>query len=158
LRAIVEIGRLKVVNSPMILVGTALGSCIGLMLYDERHGVAGLAHIMLPVSIDGRRDRLPAKFADQAIPLMLEWIATLGGEKACCRAKLAGGAQMFYGGDNAFSQVGVRNVQAVKARLTENSVPVVAEDTGGDYARTVEFNTENFQVLVKSITHGKKWM
>lgn len=153
-----EIGQLKVVDSPTVLVGIALGSCAGLMLYDERHRIAGLAHIMLPLSTNRQTDSMPAKFADLAVLLMLERIEELGGRKTFCRAKLAGGAKMFLGADHTFCQVGARNIKAVKTLLAERSIPLMAEDTGGDYARTVEFNTEDFRVSVKSIAHGRKWM
>jgi len=155
-RIIVGIGQLMVVNSPTVLVGAALGSCVGLMLYDEHHRVAGLAHIMLPSSSDGRVDGLPAKFADRAIPLMLVRLEELGGKATYCRAKLAGGAQMFLGGDGIRRNVGVRNVEVVKVLLDEYRIPVLAEDTGGDHARTVEFDTGNFEVSIRSIIREQK--
>ena len=46
-----------------VLVSLGLGSCIGLALMDRRLGVAGLAHVVLPVS-SGNAPTNSWKFAD----------------------------------------------------------------------------------------------
>src|SRR3972149_3438868 len=98
MRIIVGIGQLRVVDAPSMLVGLALGSCVGLMIYDQLNHVGGLAHIMLPSSKDGAIDSRLANLAAGAVPLMLDRIERLGGKAVGCRAKLVGGAQMFLGG------------------------------------------------------------
>lgn len=156
MRAVVSMGQLKIVSSSAILVGTALGSCVGLMVYDEKNRVAGLAHIMLPSSRNGVIDSLPAKFADHAVPLLLHQIELLVGKPAWCRAKLAGGARMFSDHESPHRYIGARNIEAVRKLLAEQHIPIVAEDIGGDHARTIEFDTATFEVLIKSITHGQR--
>ena len=76
-----------------VLVSLGLGSCIGLALVDQRRGIAGLAHVMLPEAIPGGG---PAgKFADLAVPALLEQTTALGTTRGALKAVLVGGAQMF---------------------------------------------------------------
>jgi len=157
-RIIVGIGQIEVMNSPATLVGIALGSCVGLIVYDELNRVGGLAHIMLPSGIQEKVDGLPAKYADRAIPIMLERLAGLGGQAANYRAKLAGGAQMFLGGDGGRRHIGERNVELVRGLLAQRGIPLLARDTGGNYARTVEFSTETFKMSIRSISRDKRHM
>ena len=46
----VGISDLNVARAPDVLVTYALGSCVGICLYDSFTRVAGLSHIMLPSS------------------------------------------------------------------------------------------------------------
>ncbi len=53
---IVGMGKFFVVDQPATLTCLGLGSCVGLVLYDEQKKVSGLAHIMLP---DSSRSKIP---------------------------------------------------------------------------------------------------
>lgn len=152
----VGIGGLKVVDVPATLVGTALGSCVALIIYEEGTMIAGLAHIMLPSTEYGRRDHLPAKFADLTVPRMLSKLEGLGADRRHCRAKLAGGATMFSGLETIHKDLGGRNIEAVKAKLSEFNIPVMSEDIGAEHGRTVEFDTTTERMLVKSIRFHEK--
>ena len=70
----------KICRSPDSLITYALGSCVGICLYDKNLKLAGLAHIMLPDSTaitGGAATR--AKFADTAIVDMVEAMKAKGG-------------------------------------------------------------------------------
>src|SRR5699024_2849815 len=67
-------------SSTQGLVALGLGSCIGLVLVDRRKGVAGLAHVVLP-SADGHHDLNPLKFADNAVPELIDRVVGLGARK-----------------------------------------------------------------------------
>jgi len=132
--AMIGIGEYRVGSFPMMTIG--LGSCIGLTLYDEVIKVGAMVHIMLPESA-GRTDR-PGKYADTAIPLLLQELQGMGSKKRSLIAKMAGGACMFeYFGANL--NIGERNIQKVKALLAEHNIRIVAEDTGGKIGRSVTF-------------------
>ena len=156
MRVQVGIGQLEVVDVPAILIGTALGSCVGLIIFEDSTPIAGLAHIMLPSSEHGHLDDLPAKFADIAVPRMLSRLEGLGGDRQRCRAKLAGGTRMFSGLNFIYADMGIRNIEAVKGKLSEYNIPVVTEDTGGEHARTIEFDTTTGMVLVRSLQFGER--
>jgi chemotaxis protein CheD len=118
-----------------VLVSLGLGSCIGLALVDQRRGIAGLAHIMLPEAIAGGG---PAgKFADLAVPELIAQTTALGTSKAMLKAVLVGGAQMFALGGSGALDIGVRNDAAVRAALAKERITIVAAETGGSKGRTI---------------------
>jgi len=136
----VRMGELAVSSAPgEVLLSIGLGSCIGLALVDQRRGIAGLAHVMLPEAIGGGGG--PAgKFADRAVPELVARTTALGTSRTALRAVIVGGAQMFaFGGGGAGSalDIGVRNESAVRAALATERIPVVASATGGARGRTI---------------------
>ena len=147
----------KVGRSPSTLISYGLGSCIGVSLYDPQKKVGGLLHIMLPDSTQARASDKPAKFADTGIPLMLSDVMALGASKSRLVAKLAGGAQMFaFANATDIMRVGTRNAEAVKNILRRNGIKVIAEDTGGNYGRTVQIDLNTGAYKVKTIDRGEK--
>jgi chemotaxis protein CheD len=132
--AMIGIGEYRVGSYPMMTIG--LGSCIGLTLYDDSLNIGGMVHIMLPDSA-GRTDR-PGKYADTAIPLLIEELGSLGSKKRSLTAKMAGGACMFeYFGTNL--NIGERNIQKVKSLLSSSQIKLISEDVGGKVGRSVTF-------------------
>jgi len=132
--AMIGIGEYRVGSFPMMSIG--LGSCIGLTIFDPEKRVGAMVHIMLPDS-SGRKDR-PGKYADTAIPLLLQELTGLGCRKGALVAKIAGGASMFqYFGNNL--NIGERNIERIKALLKEQNIRLVAEDVGGKVGRSVTF-------------------
>ncbi|MBR1420832.1 MAG: chemotaxis protein CheD [Selenomonadaceae bacterium] len=147
----------KVGRSPSILISYGLGSCIGVSLYDPVSKIGGLLHIMLPDSRQARASDNPAKFADTGLPLMLNDVLAQGANKSRLVAKLAGGAQMFaFANATDIMKVGTRNVEAVKQVLRTMGIKLLAEDTGGNYGRTVQIDLSNGVYKVKTIDRGEK--
>jgi chemotaxis protein CheD len=117
-----------------VLLSIGLGSCIGLALVDQRRGIAGLAHVMLPEAIGGGG---PAgKFATLAVPTLIRQTIALGTAKPMLKAVLVGGAQMFSLG-SASLDIGVRNEAAVRELLAAERIPIVAAATRGTKGRTI---------------------
>lgn len=134
-----------------------LGSCVAIVLYDAESAVGGLAHVLLPNETMSRDRSNPAKFPATAVPLLLEEMRRLGAQVGRVRAKIAGGASMFgnlmgTGGMN----IGERNVQAVRRALEMAGIPVVADDTGSDYGRSVFFFLDDGRVEVRSLRKGSR--
>lgn len=153
----IGISDMKVVNGGGSLVTYALGSCVGICLYDPVKKVGGLGHIMLPNFPQNNPKENRHRFADTCIPAMLEQIEKMGGSKIRLVAKIAGGAKMFeVSGDSTFGNIGERNIAAVKSTLSSLHIPIRAEDTGLNYGRTVYFYTENGTMVVKSFANGVK--
>lgn len=149
---------LVVSKHPATLVTLGLGSCIGLVIYDQISKTAGMVHIMLPDSHAAKNNPKPGKFADTAVPLLLDELIKLGINKSQLRAKMAGGAQMFSmpGKDSAIFAVGSRNVEATLKMLAFEGIRLVASDTGGSKGRSVEFSTETMKFIVKTLGSGTK--
>lgn len=153
----VGISEFNIAKNGEVLVTYALGSCVGICLYDARTKVAGLAHIMLPssegFSVSGDQE---GKFADTAIRGLLRLMAREGALQSRLTAKIAGGAQMFAGVSNSsLSNIGLRNVTAVKAELMKHRIPIVAEDTGKNYGRTQYFYSLDGKMTIKSAIKGE---
>ena len=147
----------KVGRNPDSLISYGLGSCVGIALYDPLSKIGGLAHIMLPDSTQARSAENPAKFADTALPLMLDEIIRMGALKSRITAKIAGGAQMFtFANATDVMRVGERNVEAVKQVLRRLDIRNIAEDTGGNYGRTVELKLDTGGYRIKTIDKGEK--
>lgn len=153
----VGISDLNVARSPDILMTYALGSCVGICLYDKVNKVGGLSHIMLPVSTATHGAVQPYRFADTAIPVLVQKVVALGANRRFLTAKIAGGARMFSAGgaNSSLSNIGQRNVVAVKEALAKLAIPIIAEDTGRDYGRTLYFNTEDGVMHIKSAKCGE---
>jgi chemotaxis protein CheD len=155
----VGMAELQVSRHPGILTTLGLGSCVGIALYDRVNKIIGLAHIMLPSSQQARNNSNVAKFADTAIVKLVEEMVKLGASKERIVAKLAGGAQMFaFENSSEMMRIGFRNVISSKEKLKELKIPIVAEDTGGNYGRTIELHSEDGKLLIKTIGHGIKFI
>lgn len=153
----VGIAEFQVAKSPDVLVTYALGSCVGICIYDTSAKIGGLSHIMLPDSTAiTHNSQQIGKFADTALVHMVKRMETMGAKKIFMKAKIAGGAQMFAAMSNsAIANIGQRNVIAVKTALLKLSIPIIAEDTGKDYGRTLYFNTEDGTMKIKSVNRGE---
>ena len=148
---------LKIAKAPAVLTSLGIGSCVGIILYYPRLKIGGLAHIMLPdiESVKNRTNR--AKFANTAIPDLLEKLEKLGAERRFVKAKIMGGAHMFgFAKTNKSFNIGARNVEKVKEVLKSLKLRLVAEDVGGSYGRSIYFYLETGEVRVRTITHGEK--
>lgn len=147
-----------------VIKTSGVGSCVVITMYDPNSKIGGLAHAMLPTANIQEQgevalseppsgfmsETLSAKYADQAVELMVQEIEKLGGKRANIRAKLIGGARMFkiLSGDDF--GIGYQNVESAKNKLLELGISVESEDTGGTIGRTVEINLENGLVSVSS--------
>lgn len=154
----IGIGDLKVCRVPDVLVTYALGSCVGICLLDSTAKVGGLSHIMLPDSTAGVNGAsAPMRFADTAIPLLIREMEKLGASRGRLRAKIAGGATMFAIANDKFN-IGDRNVAKVKEMLAKERIPILAEDTGADYGRTLFFYPETGVMEIRAATRGTKML
>ncbi|MFZ7104618.1 MAG: chemotaxis protein CheD [Peptococcaceae bacterium] len=146
-----------VCKAPQKLVTTGLGSCVGICLADSLIKICGLAHIMLPDSAQARNNQNRAKYADTAITDMIAKMVSLGADEHRITAKIAGGAQMFnFAGTSSIMRIGERNVEAVKTKLSSHKIKIIAEDTGGNFGRTITFNPDNGELHIKTINKGEK--
>lgn len=153
---IIKVGMadLKTCVSPNGVTTLGLGSCVGIAIRDPATKIGGLAHVMLPDSTAIRNGQLSvAKFADTGIVELVRQMEKLGANRSRMVAKIAGGATMFsfQGGNSTMGQVGQRNVEASKAKLKELKIPILAEDTGAHYGRTVIFYPETGAFHIRAV-------
>jgi chemotaxis protein CheD len=153
----VGIADMKIASVPDILRTSGLGSCVGVAVYDQSSGLAGMAHIMLPDSslarAGGPVNRL--KYADTAIEELVRQLAKQRASTGYLRAKIAGGAQMFqFTSGSDLMRIGPRNVEAVKKALHHHNIRLIAEDVGGNSGRTIEFNPKSCILQIKTVNKG----
>lgn len=142
---------LKVCKAPDNITTIGLGSCIGIAMYDPSTKITGLVHIMLPDSKVFKGNIIEAKFADTGIPALLQKMLDMGANKNKIVAKIAGGAKMFSVTNNTTINVGERNAEASVLALRKLGIPLLGQDTGLNYGRTVEIYSEDGHFLVKSV-------
>lgn len=149
----VTIGDYKIVKNPDSLITIGLGSCVGIVVYDEVTKIMGMAHILLPKSEDYLKSNNPLKFADICVPKMVDEIKKNGGSQKRLRAKIAGGANMF---NSLANNVGSKNVVEVERILSELNIPIVSRDVGGNKGRTLYAESEGCIVYCRTVGSDKK--
>jgi len=134
------------------LVTLGLGSCVAILLHDRVAGVGGMAHVLLPEPSLARDASNPAKFATTAVPLLLGEMAALGARTARLESWLVGGASMFTSlmGPGSLN-MGERNIRASREALRVAGIPVLSEQVGGDYGRSVRFWIGEARTVVTSV-------
>ncbi len=154
----VKVADYAVRRGEQVIATIGLGSCVAIALYDRVTKTGGLAHILLPSQAMSRETANPAKFPETIVPLMLaEMRALAGSASGRVSAKIVGGASMF--GTLALGtgiNVGERNVTATREVLAAHDIPLVAEDTGLDYGRSVYFHLADGRVEVRSLKAGDR--
>jgi len=150
----VGIADMGISTSPDVL-RTILGSCVGICLYDADNRVGGISHIMLPrLKPDSTAVK---KYADSAIPLLFDELLQKGAKKEKIIAKIIGGATMFkLSGNSLMGEIGRNNISMTKQILSEMHIDIIAEDTGGDFGRTIDFFLETGEIKIKSIGKDDK--
>ncbi|MBE5844821.1 MAG: chemotaxis protein CheD [Butyrivibrio sp.] len=156
---IIKVGMadLNICVSPDGITTLGLGSCVGIAVRDPVTKIGGLAHIMLPDSKEIKNNSNIPKFADTGIDELIKQVVAKGANKSRLVAKIAGGAQMFaFNSGNATMRVGERNVAATIKKLKELNIPILAQDTGDSYGRTVIFYPENGDFVIRAVGKPEK--
>ena len=138
------------------LVTVGLGSCVAITLWDKGRRAGALAHVLLPEPPGESTVENPAKYASTAVLALVEAMRDRGAQGPYV-ATLTGGAGLFgqmlkMRGEN----VGARNTVAARAALSVAKIPVIGEDTGGDYGRTVSLDVADGTVTVRSVARGTR--
>jgi len=149
----VGISDYKFSKAPQVIVTYALGSCVGVCLYDRILKIGGLSHIMLPDSTSfANKEINRMKFADTAIVDLVKELRKNTFVNNKITAKIAGGAQMFETQPGSkIGAIGERNIQSVKKVLYNLKIPILAEDTGLNYGRTQYFDLQTGIMKIQSL-------
>lgn len=154
----VGIADMNIVRPPYVIRTAGLGSCVGVVIYDQWKEIAGMVHVMLPDSDLAKEGQVNvAKYADTGIRELVKRLVLEGARASSLKAKIAGGAQMFQftiGSD--LMRIGPRNVEAVKKALQQLHIELLAEDCGGNSGRTIEFNPKTRLLSIKTVNKGIK--
>ena len=141
-KIIVGIAEGKIARGNQVLVSYALGSCVGVCLYDRQEHVAGMAHIILPGREYSAHWDNAYKFADEGIHELMNQMKSQGARPA-----------RMFGPSSGKMDIGQQNVAAVRKSLAREGIRLVAQDTGHDYGRTILFYAENGRLEVNTVRH-----
>lgn len=147
----VGIADFAVAQGEYVLESQGIGSCVVVCLYDSGQKMGALCHIMLPARPDGS-DLNPLRFADTAIPIVLDKIVSIGGNRQNLVAHLIGGASMFQSLGNFVNKIGSQNVEAVQQVLGQQGIRIESMDIGGNTGRSVSFFLDNGSVSITGKT------
>lgn len=150
-RIVVGVGDMAVSNKENITLSTyALGSCIGLVVFDGVHKVGGLIHIMLPESRLSPEKAIsnPAMFADVGIPKFIKDLYGLGAMARNMRIFIGGGANVINQNDDLF-KIGERNIAATKAMLRQHGLREHYSSIGGFSNRTIHLDMATAKLTIK---------
>jgi len=154
---IIKVADLNTGAAGDVLVTYGLGSCVAIVLYDPLRKLGGMAHVMLPSKSLARREDVAGKTPQSAIPALLERLTLLGAEPRRLTGRLVGGASLFAGLTPPGSiQMGERNVVASREVLNLYSIPLVAEQVGGESGRSVWFDIKEGTVLIRSANQHER--
>ena len=132
-----------------------LGSCVAIVLYDESSKIGGIAHVMLPSPRFSATPERLMKFASTAVPCLVGELVTAGAQRDRIAARLVGGASMFEDLRSADQpNIGLQNVSATRSALKEEGIPIIGEEVGGDYGRSVHLDLADGSLRVTAQGKG----
>lgn len=143
---------MKVSTNPEdTLITYALGSCLGITVWDPVAKVGGMLHVMLPTSTvsPDKAQKNPCTFVDTGLPKLLNEVFRAGALKGRLQVKVAGGASVRSDKDDYF-QIGKRNFIATKNLLWKEAVMLGANDVGGNISRTMTLAVGTGQVQLRT--------
>lgn len=141
----IHVGQIHIDVAPSA-ISTVLGSCVAVCLYDNKLGIGGMNHYLLPFW-NGNGLQSP-KFGNISIPKMIEQMMARGSTPKTLEAKIFGGASMNIGGSEAM-MIGQKNILVAREILKEYRIAILAEDVGGQNGRKIQFDLERGKVLMK---------
>jgi chemotaxis protein CheD len=155
MKYVVEVGDMKIGKKGDLLVTYALGSCLGLTVFDPETHVGGLLHAMLPLSkINPQKAEVnPFMFVDTGVPELFKAVYAIGGQKPRMVVKATGCGGPL--GKNGIFKIGERNYAVLKKVFGKNSISLASEDIGGTESRTIYLDLSTGHTTITS--NGKKW-
>ena len=132
------------------IITYALGSCLGIAIFDPKVKVGGLVHVMLPHSkADPQKAKVkPAMYVDSGLAHLLKSLYTLGARKEHMVISVAGGASMRQNLDDDYFKIGKRNFTTLRKLLWKNGFMITNQDVGGTKSRTMTLSIADGQVTI----------
>jgi chemotaxis protein CheD len=143
----IHVGQIYVAHNPTV-ISTVLGSCVAVCLFDKRELIAGMNHYLLPLwNNNGLKT---PRFGNVSIPKLINEMLDGGSEIKNLQAKLFGGANLNAINDSMM--IGKRNIMVAKEILKEYRIPILAEDTAGQFGRKISMTSDTGKVMMNYAT------
>ena len=151
---------LAVSEGDAVLMSLALGSSLAICMYDQNRQIGGMVHSLLPMSRSRtirEADRL--RYVDSSVQALYDALVARGAVQADIRAKLAGGARIFsFSHTEPQKEVGRENILCARQSLQDLGIPLVSEDTGENYGRSVYFHTADGRLAIETVNRLRYWI
>jgi chemotaxis protein CheD len=132
-------GEQHVDNDPRTVLTTILGSCIAACIWDQKMGIGGMNHFLLPGNDADVKNRQPAgdamRFGVHAMELLVNGLLRRGAQRARLQAKLFGGARMIKG----LTDIGELNASFAERFLKAEGIAIVGGSLRGEQGRRIQF-------------------
>ncbi|MBR8842552.1 chemoreceptor glutamine deamidase CheD [Pseudoalteromonas sp. JC3] len=132
------------------LISTVLGSCIAACVYDEKLGIGGMNHFMLPGAKALREvhaDDLNCRYGNWAMEYLINEVLKNGASRSNLKIKLFGGGKII----SAMTDIGEGNIRFAQAYVEEESLNLISQDVGGPWPRKVIFHPQSGKAQVKKL-------
>lgn len=142
-------------SKPMILAA-ALGSCVGLAVYDRTTGVGGLIHLLLSEPRSPEDAFQPEKYASTGLPIFLDALTAAGALPENLQACIAGGALVGpVQGVDLELDIGGKTAETVAKFLAARNIPVEKSETGGFFTCMLTLNMQTWACEIEPGGHDK---
>ena len=138
------------------IITHALGSCLGIVVYDAQARVGAMLHAQLPLgqlNADLARES-PGRFVDLGIPLLFQAAVALGANRRLLRVTVAGAANMIATTNDLFN-IATRNLTVMRKVFWQQGILLAGEDTGGTSPRTMTLRLDTGETVIDS--QGRKY-
>ncbi len=139
-------GEIAVTRQPA-LIGTLLGSCVAVCLYNRKLKFGGMNHYLLPSGTDRTS---VGKFGDKAMDKLIGAMLKIDPEPRNLEAKIYGGGKVVSHLASSFD-VGEKNVAIAVAKLKENNISIVKREVRGEQGRKILFNNYTGEVELRMV-------
>ncbi|MDK1288984.1 chemoreceptor glutamine deamidase CheD [Pseudoalteromonas umbrosa] len=135
------------------LISTVLGSCIAACVYDEKLGIGGMNHFMLPGAqkmkdiTNVHSDDFNCRYGNWAMEFLINEVLKNGASRTNLKVKLFGGGKII----SAMTDIGVGNIRFAQAYVEEENLELVSHDVGGPWPRKVVFHPQSGTAKVKKL-------
>jgi chemotaxis protein CheD len=135
------------------IIATVLGSCVSVCLKDEKNGIAGMNHFMLPgdFRMEDVFNSQSARYGMYAMEMILGDLIKMGGDRSNLTAKVFGGGHVLQAVNPGANSVPLANIQFIKAFLSMEGIKVLKSDLGGNHGRKVLYLPRLGKVYVKQL-------
>lgn len=141
----IHIGQYYASREPMV-IGTILGSCVSVCLFDPQTRVGGMNHI-LRVGEDTTVYDGDARYGINAMEVLINEMVGLGAVRSRFVAKVFGGGNILSMSEEY--RPGPKNVEFVLRFLEVENIKLQSQSTGGPYSRKLFLHTDTFECLLK---------
>ncbi|MBU1086734.1 MAG: response regulator [Candidatus Omnitrophica bacterium] len=140
-------GELCVSKEP-VQIGTILGSCVGVCLFNRKRGFGGMNHFMIPLCSAGN---VPSgKYGDYSMEVLINMMLAIDSNVQNIEATILGGASVM-GHLSVGKGIAAKNIVIAHEILNKYGIKIIHKNIGGDVGRKVFFNNWNGEFKVTKI-------